>query len=248
MKILLLLAVTMATACAEPVPMTFTSADGTEVLYRFAAPEKTEEEKSYPLILFLHGSGQRGTDNKAQLKHSVADILKGAAELKKPVYLIAPQCPPGRWWSEPAPGWLTLKNAGGKDPLMDAVLALVQDTAGKYPIDRKRIYITGNSMGGFGTWDMLARSPQTWAAAIPVCGGGDPKTAWKFKDVPIRIFHGDPDDVVPTKSSQLMADALRKAGSKAELTLYPGVGHNSWTPTFQNPEVIKWLFAQRKPD
>lgn len=239
---------TMATAFAEPVPMTFKAEDDTELLYRIAAPEKTEEGKQYPLILFLHGSGQRGTDNKAQLKHSVAEILKGAAEVREPVYLIAPQCPPGRWWSEPTEGRHGLKDAGGKDPLMEAVLALVEETAVKHPIDRKRIYITGISMGGFGTWDMLARSPQTWAAAIPVCGGGDPKTAVKFKDIPIRIFHGDPDNVVPTKSSELMAEALNKAGSKAELTLFPGVGHNSWTPTYQDREVIKWLFAQRKPD
>lgn len=248
MKSLLIAATTIATAFAEPVPMTFTANGSTEVLYRFAAPEKTEAGKFYPLVLFLHGSGERGTDNKAQLKNSVADILEGAAELGERVYLIVPQCPPGHWWSEPTPGLLELKNAGKKNLLMDAVLALVEDTARKHPIDRKRIYVTGLSMGGFGTWDMLARSPQTWAAAMPVCGGGAPQTVGKFKDVAIRIFHGELDEVVPTKSSELMAEALRKAGSKAELTMYPGVGHDSWTPTYQDPEVIKWLFTQRKPD
>ena len=238
---------TMATAFAEPVPMTFAAAGRPEVPYRFAAPEKTEEGKQYPLVLFLHGAGERGTDNKAQLKHGVNGILKGAADLGEPVFLIAPQCPPERWWAEPTPDRLGLKDAGGENPLLEAVLALVEETAQKHPIDRARIYVTGISMGGFGTWDMLARSPQTWAAAIPVCGGGDPKAAGKFKDIPIRIFHGGADDVVPPESSELMANALKGMGGKSELTLYPGVGHDSWTRTYRDTGVIRWLLAQRKP-
>lgn len=239
---------TMATACAEPVPMTFKATDRTEVLYRFAAPEKTEEEKTYPLVLFLHGSGERGTDNQAQIKHGVNDILKGAANLGESVFLIAPQCPAERWWAEPTPDRLGLKDAGGKNPLLDAVLALVEETAAKHPIDRKRIYVTGLSMGGFGTWDLLARSPQTWAAAIPICGGGDKKTAPSIKHIPIRIHHGATDNVVPPEASNIMAIALGNIGGKATITEYPGVGHDSWTQTYRDPEVIKWLFAQRKPE
>jgi predicted peptidase len=247
MKILATL-LTMATACAETVPMTFKATDGTEVLYRFAAPEKTEEGKQYPLVLFLHGSGSRGTDNKGQLRNGVSEILDTAEQLGEPVYLIAPQCPPGRRWSEPTDDWIGLKDAGGKNPLLDAIVALMADTADKHPIDRKRIYITGLSMGGFGTWDMLVRSPQTWAAAIPICGGGDPITAPRFKHVPIMIFHGTADEVVPPKSSEQMSDALIEANGKVELCLYHEVGHDSWTQTYKDPEVIKWLFAQRKPD
>jgi predicted peptidase len=248
MKPLLLAATTMATALAEPLPMTFKAEGGTEVLYRFAAPEKTEAGKLYPLVLFLHGAGERGADNKAQLKHGVNDILKGAAALGESVYLIAPQCPPERWWSEPTPDKLTLKDAGGDNPLLEAVLALVEETALKNPIDRKRIYITGISMGGFGTWDMLARSPQTWAAAIPICGGGDKKTAPSIKHIPIRIHHGAADNVVPPEASNIMAIALGNIGGKATIREYPGVGHDSWTQTYKDPEVIKWLFAQKKPD
>lgn len=239
---------TMATAFAEPVPMTFKATDGTEVLYRFAAPKKTEEGKQYPLVLFLHGSGSRGTDNKGQLRNGVSEILDTAEQLGEPVYLIAPQCPPGRRWSEPTDDWTGLKDAGGKNPLLDAIVALLADTADKHPIDRKRIYLTGLSMGGFGAWDLLARSPQTWAAAIPICGGGDPGTVGKFKHIPIRIFHGDADGVIAPRSSERMASALEKAGGKAELTMYPGVGHDSWTQTYNDREVMKWLFAQRKPD
>lgn len=248
MKTLLLAASTVATAFAAPVPMTFKATNQTEVLYRFSAPEKTEEGNQYPLVLFLHGSGERGTDNKAQLLHGVNDILKIAADLGENVFLIAPQCPPERWWAEPTPDRLGLKDAGGKNTLLDAVLALVEETAAKHPIDRERIYITGLSMGGFGTWDLLARSPQTWAAAMPICGGGDPKTVGKFKHIPIRIHHGAADNVVPPEASNIMAKALGNIGGKAAIREYPGVGHDSWSQTYRDPEVIKWLFAQRKPD
>lgn len=235
-KTLLALA-TMATALsAEPEAKTFKADDGTEVLYRFAAPEKTEVGKTYPLVLFLHGAGERGADNKAQLKHGVADILKGAAALGEPVFLIAPQCPPEQWWAD----------RGGKNPLPAAVLELVEEIAKTQPVDPKRIYLTGLSMGGFGTFDLLARSPKTWAAAIPICGGGAPSSAKKFRKVPIRIFHGDADTTVLPEQSKAMAEALKKAGSDVELTLYPGVGHNSWTQTYRDPEVIKWLFSQKK--
>lgn len=234
---------------AEPEAKTFSAADGTEVLYRYSAPEKTEEGKKYPLVLFLHGSGERGTDNAAQMKHGVPAILAGAEKLNEPVFLIAPQCPPEQWWSAPQEDRMGLKDAGGKNPLIDAVISLVAETAKNQPVDPNRIYVTGLSMGGFGTFGLLARSPETWAAAIPICGAGDPATVGKFKDVAIHIFHGAADEAVPPAGSQLMFDALEKAGAKdAKLTIYPGVGHDSWTQTYSDPEVIAWLFAQRKPD
>jgi predicted peptidase len=239
----------MANAAAiETEPKTFGAADGTEVLYQFAAPAKIEEGKTYPLVLFLHGSGERGSDNKAQLNHGVKAILENADKLGQPVFLIAPQCPLDKTWApyridpgSPADG--TLAN-----PLLDAVLALVGETASKQAVDRKRIYITGLSMGGFGTWAAIASKPDVFAAAIPICGSGDPRTAGRFKDMPIRIFHGDADNVVPPAGSQLMFDALKEAGSDAKLTLYPGVGHNSWTRTYADEDVIRWLFAQTKSD
>jgi len=141
-----------------------------------------------------------------------------------------------------------LADAKGPNALLDAVLELVDQTASEQAVDPDRIYITGLSMGGFGTWSILARKPQIFAAAIPICGAGDPETVDAFKHLPIRIFHGAADDVVPPAGSQLMFDALKKAGSDAELTLYPGVGHNSWTQTYNNREIIRWLFAQTKSD
>ncbi len=233
---------------AQPEAKTFKASDGTEVLYRFATPEKPEAGKTYPLVLFLHGAGERGLDNTAQLKHGAKPILESAGKMDQPVFLIAPQCPPERWWSEPSEDRLTLRDAGGKNSLLEALLALIEETATKHPIDRRRIYLTGLSMGGFGTWDLLARSPQTWAAAIPICGAGDPTTVAKFKDIPIRIFHGADDEVVPPAGSKLMFDALQKVGSTAEFTLYPGIAHDSWTKTYADPEVIKWLLSQTKAD
>lgn len=249
MKTFLALLLTMASAAAiETEPKTFKAPDGTEVLYQFAAPAKTEEGKKYPLVLFLHGSGERGNDNKAQLTHGPKAILENAEKLGQPIFLIAPQCPSDKTWapyrtdpSSPADG--TLAN-----PLLDAVLTLVGETASKQPVDRNRIYITGLSMGGFGTWAAIARKPEIFAAAIPICGAGDPRTVVRFKNMPIRIFHGDADNVVPPAGSQLMFDALKDAGSDAKLTLYPGVGHNSWTRTYADEEVIRWLFAQTKSD
>ena len=245
-KTLLALA-SMATAlAAEPEAKTFTAADGTEVLYRLAAPEKTEEGKAYPLVLFLHGAGERGADNKAQLKHGAMAILQNAEKLGQPMFVIAPQCPADKTWAPYRIDFKIPADEKPKNPLLDAVLALIEETASKQPVDRDRIYITGLSMGGFGTWDAIESQPKTFAAAIPICGAGDPRTVDRFKNLPIRIFHGDDDKVVPLTGSQRMFDALKEAGSEAKLTIYPGVGHNSWTQTYADEEVIRWLFSQTK--
>jgi predicted esterase len=228
MKTLLALLLTMAsTAAIETEAKSFKATDETEVLYRFAASTKIEEGKKYPLILFLHGSGQRGNDNKAQLNHGPEAMLEMAEKLGQPAFLIAPQCPSDKTWApyrtdpdSPADG--TLAN-----PLLDAVLALVDETAATQPIDRKRIYITGLSMGGFGTWAAIARKPELFAAAIPICGGGDPRTATRFKDMPIRIFHGDADNVcsmhsrkqAPKRSSLFIPASVTTHGRKPTVIL-----------------------------
>ncbi len=233
---------------AEPEGTHWDAPNGIKVLYRFAQPEQIEPEKTYPLILFLHGAAERGSDNNAQIKHGVMPILENAAKLDQPVFLIAPQCPKDEWWSPYGEGLLRLAEADGENLLMDAVLELVEKTGEKSPIDRSRIYLTGISMGGFGSWDVLTRASERFAAAIPICGGGDPEKAGKFKSIPIRIYHGADDDTVPPEASQMMADALEKAGGKPELILYPGVAHDAWTQTYADLEVIEWLLSQRKPD
>ena len=233
---------------AEPEAKNFTAKDGTEVLYRLVSPEKIEPGRVFPLVLFLHGSGERGSDNQAQLKHGVMAISEGAEKAGRGAYVIAPQCPEGQWWAEADAGWERLADAGGKNPLMDALVALVEETAKVLPVDRGRMYVTGLSMGGFGTFDLLVRSPGVWAAAMPICGGGDPRTVGKFKDVPVRIFHGDVDDAVAPEASRVMAEALQEAGADVELTMYAGVGHDSWTQTYADAGVMGWLFSQKKKE
>jgi len=239
----LLISILMVTSTpgATPEAREWKAADGTVVKYRWSAPEKTEPGKTYPLVVFLHGAGERGDDNRAQLKHGVIPIIKGAEKLGKPVFLIAPQCPADRWWSPPAPDRTALNAAGEPNPLLEAVLGLVADIRENHPVDPKRIHVTGISMGGFGTWDLLGRAPGRIASAIPICGGGAPALAVKFKDVPIWAFHGQADEVVPVSATRNMIEALEKAGGKPKVTYYPGVGHDSWTRTYDNPDVIRWL-------
>jgi predicted peptidase len=232
---------------AAPEAREWKAADGTVVKYRWSAPAILEPGKTYPLVLFLHGSGERGNDNEAQLKHGVLPIIEGAAKLGDPCFLIAPQCPAGRWWSPIDRGTMQLSEAAKPNALLEAVLALVDETRTKQPVDPKRFYVTGISMGGYATWDLLGRVPGKISAAIPICGGGDPTLAEKFKSVPLWAFHGDADPAVPVKATRTMIDALEKAGGTPKMTIYPGVQHDSWTRTYSDPEVIRWLFSQRSP-
>ncbi|GAA5130307.1 dienelactone hydrolase family protein [Luteolibacter yonseiensis] len=244
-----ILAVSLLGCClstaADLQALEWKAKDGTVVKYRWSAPEKIEAGKTYPLVLFLHGAGERGTDNSAQLKHGVRAILNGAEKLGQPIFLIAPQCPPGRWWSPASLETGELTEADKPNALVDAVIDLTKDTEKKFPVDPKRFYVTGISMGGFATWDVLGRESKHIAAAIPICGGGDPGLAKRYEKTPIWTFHGEADPVVPVKTTRTMVEALEKAGGKPKVTYYPGVEHDSWTQTYDNIEVIRWLFEQR---
>ena len=231
---------------AQPEAREWKAPDGTVVKYRWSAPETLDKSKTYPLVLFLHGAGERGDDNTAQLKHGVMPILEGAKKIGVPCFLIAPQCPTGRWWAPINRETMRLNAADKPNSLLDAVLALVDDTIKTQPVDAKRFYVTGLSMGGYATWDLLGRVPARIAAAMPICGGGDPSLAAKFKDVPVWAFHGKDDPTVPVKSTKDMIAAMTQAGGKPKATYYPGVGHNSWTRAYDDPEVIRWLFGQRR--
>jgi predicted peptidase len=231
---------------SQPEAREWTAPNGSVVKYRWSAPESLETGKTYPLVLFLHGAGERGDDNSAQLKHGVLPILAGADKLKQPCFLIAPQCPTDRWWSPINRETMHLSPADKPNLLLDAVLALVDATLKQQPVDAKRFYVTGLSMGGFATWDLLGRVPGRIAAAVPICGGGDPSLAAKFKDVPLHAFHGEADAVVPVRTTREMVQALEAAGGKPQVTYYPGVNHDSWTRTYLDPELIGWLFDQRQ--
>lgn len=231
---------------AQPEAREWKAPDGTVVKYRWSAPETLEAGKTYPLVLFMHGAGERGDDNKAQLKHGVIPIIEGAKKLGQPCFMIAPQCPADRWWSPINEKTMQLNAADKPNGLLEAMLALVDDTMKTQPVDPKRFYVTGISMGGYATWDLLGRVPAKIAAAVPICGGGDPALVSKFKDIPIHAFHGEADSVVPVRTTREMITALEKAGGKPKSTYYPAVNHDSWTQTYDNPEVIRWLFDQRQ--
>lgn len=221
--------------------------EGPALPYRWHQPASPEAGRNYPLVLFLHGAGERGNDNRAQLKHGVSALLQWSEANGEPCFVLVPQCPADSWWCDIDRGSWRPQAAGNPNPVMRAVSALVDDTLAKQAVDPARFYVTGISMGGFGTWYMLGWQPGKIAAAIPVCGGGDPAAAPRFKEVPLWVFHGGADPVVPPRCSREMVAALEQAGGKPKFTEYPGVGHDSWTATYADAKVLRWLFDQRKP-
>ena len=209
---------------------------------------KLGEGKTPAMVVFLHGAGERGKDNKAQLRHGVSDPLTWIQKNNESAVVVAPQCNKGVWWANASnvrsPEGAKL--AKETSMMLTMVFEVVDRLAKENQVDPKRIYITGLSMGGFGTFASVGRRPDFFAAAIPVCGGGDPATAGRMKKVPFRVYHGDADSVVPVACSRVMVKALKEAGADVELTEYPGVRHDSWTKTYKNDEVWKWLFGQNK--
>jgi predicted peptidase len=215
--------------------------------YRIYTPRPIEDETVYPLIVFMHGAGERGSDNTTQLKHGVGSIIRFIERFNKPAFVIAPQVADGHQWVDTP--WSDDAHVLPKSPSasMSLLLGLIDSVNQKLPIDRRRIYITGISMGGFGTWDLLMRRPDEFAAAIPICGGGDETSAHLIRDIPVWVFHGGDDQVVKTHRSRNMINALEAVAGRPRYTEYPGVGHDSWTATYDNPEVLHWLFEQTLP-
>lgn len=211
--------------------------------YRLFKPEAVEGK--IPLVLFLHGAGERGDDNAAQTKHGVKAFV--ARQAMNPHVLVAPQCPKGKKWNDVDWHAPTHKTPEAPSEPMALVMELLDVLPKELPIDPKRIYVTGLSMGGYGTWDLLTRRPELFAAAAPICGGGDETSAAKIAKIPQWIFHGDKDGVVKPERSRNMVEALKKAGGEPRYTEYPGVGHDSWTPAYKDPALFEWLFSQKKP-
>ena len=213
--------------------------------YRLLKPHNTSEPM--PLVVFLHGAGERGTDNRLQLLYLPEQLAQDRWRTRFPCYVLAPQCRPDRKWMNvdwSAPGDPQMPSDPSEQLL--AVMQMLEKTIAEENIDRSRIYLTGLSMGGFGTWELIARKPELFAAAAPVCGGGDPSKAAGFASLPIWVFHGDKDSVVRPELSRSMVEALKKAGGMPKYTEYPGVGHDSWTATYADPAFMDWLFAQKR--
>jgi predicted peptidase len=216
--------------------------DGEVVLrYRLLAPAPQTE--SLPLVILLHGAGERGDDNYRQLIHGGAEMLHHVK--RHPAYYVFPQCPKGTWWDGQSKLYEEKTPYNGPAP-MDELAKLIDAIMSSKPIDSGRVYIMGLSMGGFGTFELVARRPLTFAAAIPMCGGGDVNNAPKYTQTPFWIFHGDADTAVKVQYSRDMVAAMKIAGVNVIYTEYPNGNHNAWTPTMTNDAVIDWMFAQRR--
>lgn len=182
--------------------------------------------KKWPLILFLHGAGERGSDLEKVKKHGPPKLIAKGKQF--PFIIVSPQCPDGKWWST------------------DESFLLLDEIQEKYRVDKHKTYLTGLSMGGFATWSMAGSQPERFAAIAPVCGGGEPILAGRMKEIPIWAFHGAKDSVVPLERSQEMIDAVRKMGNDAKFTIYPEADHDSWTETYNNPELFEWFLKHER--
>jgi predicted peptidase len=213
--------------------------------YRLLKPLGHDRKQKYPLVMFLHGAGERGADNAKQLLHGGRNFALEAMRRRHPAFVVFPQCPTDKRWVEVA--WDAEHQKAPKEPsvTMHAVLALVDALREEFSVDERRIYGVGLSMGGFGIWDVLHRKPKLLAAAISICGGGDPSMAERFKSTPVWAFHGENDPAVRVNRSREMVRAIAVAGGRPIYTEYEGVGHDSWTQTFDNRIVWDWLFAQK---
>jgi len=225
----------------------YSNGKGDTLNYRMLFPD-ADTLRRFPLVIFLHGSGEKGTDNEAQLKWGVGNFATSQAMSMHPCFVIAPQCPPKQEWAN------TIENKNEKtkqlQPMaskpMELLIELIHQLITKFKIDSNRIYITGLSMGGHGTYDAIERYPNLFAAAVPVCGSGDASKAATIAHIPIWMFHGAEDPSVPIVYSIKMVDALNRAGALPGLTIYPEVGHFSWIAAYNDPLMMEWLFRQHK--
>lgn len=247
------LAMTALTAAAEgfaaePDAVVFKH-DGSTLPYRVLKPEGTEAGKKYPLVVILHGAGERGTDNTKQLvwfwNDKKPSVMTRPEVAKEKAFVIVPQCPDGKQFVEVPWGKGSYKSPEVSAPLK-LTLALVDSFVKEQPIDADRVYVVGMSMGGYGAIDAVQRRPDLFAACVSICGAGDVSKAKDIAHVPLWAFHGADDTVVPASGSREIVDALKKAGANPKYTEYPKVGHNSWSPAFEDKEFWNWIFAQKR--
>lgn len=184
--------------------------------------------KKWPLILFLHGAGERGDDLDLLRLYGPAKVVEKQPDF--PFVCLTPQCPEGEAWIEQL---IILK-------------LLLDEVFSSYSVDRDQVYLTGFSMGGYGTWCLAMAYPQIFAAIAPICGGGIVQRIQNLIVIPVWAFHGGDDPSVPVEESQRMVEALRSAGGEAKFTVYPGVGHDAWTETYENPELYEWFLRHRR--
>ncbi|MBX3414605.1 MAG: dienelactone hydrolase family protein [Pirellulales bacterium] len=237
-----------AVARFEEREIKFTGGEYTDEVFRYRVlkPERIEPGKKYPVVLFLHGAGERGSDNRKQLAYLPEWMSDEEHREKYPCFLVAPQCRTNRWWINPNQFLSTKGEIVPLSTQLEAALTAFKQVLADEPIDRERIYLTGISMGGFGSWAVAGEYPRSFAAVAPICGGGRTQQAEKLVGVPLWAFHGDADPVVPVARTRMLIEALRAAGGDPKYTEFPGVAHDSWTPAYTDPTgLIPWMFEQK---
>lgn len=228
----------------------YVSQKGDTLLYQQLQPHTIEADTKYPLVLFLHGAGERGNCNEAQLQHGANMFTNPVNQENYPTFALFPQCPTNSFWAP-------INNSGIKDenffphnapitPTLQAVKKLLDTFIENNPIDTNRIYIMGLSMGAMGTFDMVCRYPHLFAAAIPICGGVNTQRLQEIEtSTALRIYHGDADPVVPVQFSRDAYTTLKAKGADVQYIELPGVDHNSWTPAFNKDDFMEWLFKKK---
>lgn len=225
---------------------------GDTLLYRVLWPQNFKITKRYPVVIFLHGAGERGNDNQKQLIHGSGLFVENRQE--HPAIVIFPQCPTNEYWAnvnveqdQNGERIFHFQDGGKPTQALQNVSVLIDKFLAEPYTDQDRIYVGGLSMGGMGTFELVARRPDTFAAAFAICGGGNTDSVDKYaKKVPFWVFHGAKDDVVPPINSVKMVQALNAAGGEVWFTLYPDANHNSWDKAFAEPELLDWLFSKTR--
>lgn len=187
----------------------------------YLPPNYSESDNEFPLVLFLHGAGERGTDIEKVKVHGLPRLINEGKDF--PFIVVSPQCPENMFWNT------------------DLLSALLDEVEANYRVDKNRIYVTGLSMGGHGTWSLAIAQPNRFAAIAPICGWSNPTVACTIKNVPIWVFHGAKDMVVPLSASEQMVEKLKSCGADVKFTIYPEAGHDSWTETYNNDELYSWF-------
>ena len=194
--------------------------------YLLYLPRDYDKQAGWPLLIFLHGAGERGDDLELLKVHGPPKLIAAGKEF--PCVVLAPQCEKHtRWYPQ-------------------ALIELIDKIANEYKVDKSRIYLTGLSMGGYGTWALATEYPKVFAAIAPICGGGRPDKAQALVGIPTWVFHGAKDKRVKIEESEKMVEAIKAAGGDPKFTVYPEAEHDSWTETYDNPEFFEWLFEQKK--
>lgn len=196
--------------------------------YLLHLPPDSEAGTRMPLILFLHGIGERGADINLLKQHGIPRVVE--AQPAFPFITLSPQCPDGVMWTH----------------LLPKLSQLLDHALSVYPVDASRVYLTGLSMGGYGAWHLAAADPERFAAVAPICGGGDPATVCRLKNTPVWAFHGEKDNVVLLRESRRVVDALRECGGNVRFTIYKNAGHDVWTRTYEQPRLYDWLLSHRR--